>query len=267
MLEDPHNPVGRLFASRSLRLHYLVIPKCGCTFVKNLIWRIDHGSYYDDQRRIHDLDHLFARSSDFGLTVKELRREPAAFTVLRSPVDRFFSLYMDKVMGSGHQSFVPLRHILQSKYGLNPSAQAPDEHTRNCEIMIDWIGKNLSKGIDLAPDSHWIPQVARINIIRKLNLKLLMLNKLSSQVSLLLNGLEYRDLGLIKNVNQNKSSKEFMKSDILTKCLRSRINEIYAGDKLLHDAVRSAWTELTPKSIDEIPRFESLKPTLRFDLS
>jgi len=69
------------------RLH-LVIPKCGCTFVTNLLWRLEHGNDHDQPIRVHDDDNRFLRADALGLNAADIRGEAHAFTVLSNPVSK-----------------------------------------------------------------------------------------------------------------------------------------------------------------------------------
>ncbi|MEO0358853.1 MAG: sulfotransferase family 2 domain-containing protein, partial [Pseudomonadota bacterium] len=102
----------KLFSISRYPIRYMVTPKCGCTFIKNLMWRLEHGSFYHSPMTIHDKDETFLRAADFGLTEDQVRGEDFAFMAVRKPVDRFFSLYAEKVIGQGWQRFVPLRQVL-----------------------------------------------------------------------------------------------------------------------------------------------------------
>src|SRR5690554_6581898 len=106
-------PEKRIFSTfRYKEIQYLVIPKCGCTYIKNFLWKIDFQSDYADPTRVHDEDRVFARASDNSYTAKTIRENPYSFTVLRNLVDRFLSLYFDKVIGEGYRRFVPLKKVL-----------------------------------------------------------------------------------------------------------------------------------------------------------
>ncbi len=248
----------RLFSCRTYPLRFLSIPKCGCTFVKNLIWRLDHGENYADPPRIHDIDTEFARASEWDLSLEDIRAEPCNFVVLRSPVDRFYSLYSDKVVGQGYKIFVPLRQILQYGYGLNPRADTVEEHRRNCGILIEWIERNLRDRIDLEPNAHWTPQHYRFDVVRHFDLKILLLDSFNQKLTILLSDI-VPDLPAILNEQERYSSKPgFSRDEILDQPLRARINQVYARDRAHHDKAREYWQSRAPRVNAEIPRVSDI---------
>lgn len=248
---------NRLFTIRQANVRYLVIPKCACTFVKNVLWRLEHSSGYSTPLRIHDADEKFLRVSDLGLTIEDIAKEDFAFTVIRNPVDRFFSLYTDKVIGEGHKNYVPLRAVLTTKYGLNIKPVTIEDHTRNCEILVSWIQRNLTDEIDLQKDAHWTPQSYRKNIIKSCRLKLLLVNDLKRHMKLLLHPIAPNISDLMQEVEENKSRRSFPKGAVLTTELRKKINSVYGEDRKLFLYTRDAWEKIETSHLTykHIPRY------------
>ena len=258
----PDQETNRLFTTHRVPLRYLVIPKCGCTFIKNLLWRLEHGSDHDSPIRVHDDDGQFLRADALGLGAADIRAESHAFTVLRNPVDRFFSLYTDKVIGPGWQKYVPLRRVLAEGYGLDPEADSVAAHQANCEIMIDWLERNLADEIDLPKEAHWTPQSYRWRLMEKFDLKLLLLTGVEQQLTLLAGDLVPDLPALLAGLEPNRSRKPVPKGAVLVPELRKRINAVYAADRRLFNRVRDAWDALDMASATtrDIPRALSLGP-------
>ncbi|WP_299751762.1 sulfotransferase family 2 domain-containing protein [uncultured Tateyamaria sp.] len=249
----------RLITIRSHPIRYLFIPKCGCTYVKNLIWKLHTGSQFQNPLRIHVVDKDLPRASDFGLTSAHIRNEDYAFTVLRNPVDRFYSLYTDKVVGPGHKMYVPLRSILADKYGLDVSASSLTAHTKNCSILIEWIAENLQSEKDIAKEAHWTPQAYRKNLMWQFDLKLLLVKDLERQLSILLEPIIPNIEDMLKNLERNQSSKDFRREEVVTPKLRKRINEVFSDDRKLFGQVRDQWKAKPHMSSREIPRYREIK--------
>jgi len=224
--------------------------------VKNTIWQLDHGTMHPNPKRIHDDDDKILRAADLGLTVEDVVAEGLAFTVLRNPIDRFFSLYKDKILGSGHLQFPPLRSILSTRYGLNPTACAEYEHQRNCHILIDWLEKNLADGIDIKSDPHWTPQSSRKTVISELRLRVLVLDNVSRQMLVLL-GAAVPDLSSIVQVSErNRSDEKLLRRSVMDKPISRRVNEVYATDRRWYRHAVDLWSKTVPTSPDQVPRYE-----------
>lgn len=251
---------NRLFTTSKVPLRYLVIPKCGCTFIKNLLWRLEHGGDHDVPLRVHDDDARFLRADALGLTDADIRLESHAFTVLRNPVDRFYSLYTDKVIGPGWEKYVPLRKVLIG-YGLDPEAADAATHQANCEIMIDWLARNLKDEVDLPKEAHWTPQAYRKGLMERFDLKLLLLNDVAAQLTCLAQDVVPQIGATLQGLEANRSPKPVQKGAVLTQELRKKINSVYAEDRKLFQAVKRAWDGLDPAtaSPDQIPRARALK--------
>ncbi len=243
-----------LMSCRDLPIRYMMIPKCGCTFIKNLIWRLDHGETYLNPTRIHDRQDEFARAAQFDLTVEDIRAEDFAFVVLRNPVDRFLSLYFDKVVGEGWRKYVPLRKVLAENHGLDIAPQSAADHTRNLTILIDWLDENLTGKNELVREAHWTPQNARMETIRGFDLKVLPINGLNGALVRLLSPVVPDIQQMLGGLERYATNSKEKKDEVLDNTLRARIKQVYRRDAQNYDRLREVWKELDPKTAQEIPR-------------
>ncbi len=255
----------RLFSSRRYPLHFLVIPKCGCTYVKNLIWTLDHGVAHKHPLRIHREDAAFARAADLGLSDADLRRERFAFTTLRHPMDRFFSLYLDKVAGDGHKRFVPLRRTLVEGHGLRAEARDYDDHTYNCEVLIEWLEANIGGGTELPLNPHWSPQINRLHAIRTLDLKVLLTSDLTRQLTALIGPVAPEANRALRKSERNQTRRKVDPDRIQSEHLRQRICQIYSADLALYEAAEATWRTIDARAAgpDDVPRFSALQGKLQ----
>lgn len=259
-MESAENKISqRLFVVEGLPLRYLVIPKCGCTYVKNVLYRLKNGRSHDNPIRVHDSDGNFKRAIDIGLKPSDIEREEFAFTVIRKPVDRFLSLYTDKIVGNGRKNYVPLADTLVQKRGLVENASSINEHRRNLDILIDWLSENIQSEIDLPKEAHWTPQIYRQNIMKQCNLKILLVEKLTPQLEIILDDIIPNAAVFLSDIERNSSRSAYSKSDLLTNDLRKKVSTTYSMDQKLYQRARKSWNELGERpSVSDIPRFRTI---------
>ena len=85
-----------LFTTRRVPLFYLQITKCGSTFLRNLLYRLDHDTPHEDSARIHAYPQDFLMADVVPPEI--ITSSPYLFAVVRDPVDRFLSRYSDKLV-------------------------------------------------------------------------------------------------------------------------------------------------------------------------
>jgi Sulfotransferase family len=249
----------RLIAVDQPRILYLSIPKCGCTFIKNVLWFLVNKEFHSKPSRIHDDDSQFKRAIDFEMGLEEIRNSQLAFTVVRNPVDRFLSLYFDKVIGLGQKNYVPLARTLSERKGLDLAPSTLSDHRRNLEVMIDWIEENLTHEVDLRKEAHWTPQSYRFEIMNTFCLKLLTVDSLSVQLSMLLSTEVVGVESIIAAAETNSSVKPVDKSSILNPQIRKKVNSVYAEDRRIYRRAKSHWDSNGVLSGGSpIPRFSEL---------
>lgn len=249
----------RMIGLESPRAFFLSIPKCGCTYVKNLFWYLQEGEFHRNQVRVHDDEDRFPRAIDLCPIPEGIASEPRAFTVLRSPVDRLLSLYLDKVVGPGRKEFVPLADALLRKGGFHEAPTSILEHHHNLALLIDWIEANLESGTDLDPNPHWTPQSRRLDVIKEFDLKILIVESLSIGLQSI-----FRDVVSIRDtlalVERNRSCRSLPKSVYLSPQIRRRINSVYATDRDLYKRASEYWRKnIKPQALESsVPRLSDI---------
>lgn len=94
-----------VWVNHSQTLIYRVVPKCACSTIGQILYRADHGAFYDGD--IHDAkDGLWKWN---GNTDKDQAREvitkaiqsakAVTFTCVRNPYTRILSAFLDKICG------------------------------------------------------------------------------------------------------------------------------------------------------------------------
>jgi hypothetical protein len=255
-----HHLSQRLIVVEEPRILYLSIPKCGCTFVKNVLWHLQFGRFHPNPIRVHDDDNKFLRASDIYQDTRSILEESVAFTVVRNPVDRFLSLYFDKIIGQGRDRYVPLAQILIERHRLIEKPTRLTDHQFNLDVLSVWLQNNLSEALDLPNEAHWTPQAMRTNVMREFNLKLLTVDNLRTGLLRLLENRVPDIEEIVSGAERNQSKQHYSKKELLTNEVRRRINETYNEDRKLYRRAALAWENLEADAsgTSKIPRFRSL---------
>jgi Sulfotransferase family len=242
----PALPATRLFTTGRYPIYYLFISKCGCTFIKNLLYAIDHGAQHSAGNAIHahDRDLVHARAGDEAA----IRQSPYAFTVLRDPVDRFVSFYFDKVYSGDHKNLPALRARLVERHGLDLSPGLPAEgHRENVRILLRWVESALNARHKESGHRHWKRQSTLLHRARTYRLEMLTLDGLDRQLPALLSPLIADIKPLMDSVTaRNAAAKPVSKADVLDSDLQNAIDAVYANDRVLHDRAAAGWASRLP---------------------
>lgn len=202
---------------------YYQLTKCGCTFTKNLINHID--------QRAASADPI--KTSWNGTN-------GIAFAIIRNPIDRFLSLYFDKLTD---QNSAIGRHF--SKRGL--LVQRPrtvSDHQQNTLQTLGHINTTITTSKRL-PNFHWRPQIHRLHKISKLDVHLLTLDGLNWQLPLLMKTACPDMATYMKQVGRKNVSPKPCDPDALkTQRLRRQISRIYADDERVYCEVNRHWAKI-----------------------
>lgn len=203
---------------------YYQITKCGCTYTKALINRLDG-------------------RSDTAEPIKAVwsNGSKTAFVIVRNPVDRFLSLYFDKVLDNAchiSKKFTRLRLI-------DPNPVTITDHQRNCAQVLGWINSTLNGGALDKPNFHWRPQIFRLHKIARLDVHMLTLDGLDWQLPRLLSDCCPKiEKYMAKVGHRNVSYKPLSPTQILDQKLRRQISRIYAADERVYSEVNRHWAQI-----------------------
>jgi len=231
------------FTTNRYPLFYLQITKCGCTYLRNLIYYLDHGTPHPEGSQVHNFNDDFAKAD---LIPREtLIDSPYLFTVVRDPVDRFLSLYFDKIANLKNQKDTAMRRRVVRKAGLDlhPDMDLAD-HQQAALLTINWFGQNLERGKRGRINPHWQRQQERLRRTEGLAPRLLTLDGLPWQLPALLGPIIPDIAEQMAAVRvRNASQKPFSHAEIATPELVETIHAVYAQDLQTYQQVRALWGE------------------------
>lgn len=228
--------------TRSHPVYYHPLTKCGCTYLRNVMFHLDHGAPIDtpDGRR----HPAFDGDLSAGDVAPEVVREAdTAFVVIRNPVYRFMSLYFDKfVSPEGVRPHREVhRYARQAGSDIHPGPDI-EANRANCHKVLDHIETTLDTWPYPRANWHWKPQVVRLRAIRDLRFHVLTLDGIGWQLPHVL-GPHVPGLGTsMEAVRVRNASAKFLGfDDVLNWKLRRRIRAIYAADFAMYSQVRRFW--------------------------
>lgn len=233
-----------LLTTRRYPIFYLQITKCGCTFLRNLLYMLDHGTAHPDSRRVHAHNEDFFKADLIPESV--LTSSPALFAVIRDPVDRFLSLYFDKIADTQNEADAGMRRRVTRAAKLDADVGDDLEgHRQNCLKTVNWFGRNLDTKDEGKPNPHWQRQSVRLRKIRNLDAHILTLDGLSWQLPFILKS-TIPDISeqMAAVSTRNASRRMFSKAEILTDELQSAIHTVYARDQTRYQRISNNWRDL-----------------------
>ena len=236
--------LGRLlYTADRFLLFYMLNLKCGCTFIRNLLYHLDHDRLHPDSARIHAHDHEFFKAGQ--IPDDFIRNSPHFFIVVRDPVDRFLSLYFDKIADLSNRTDAWMRQRIQKGAGLKI---APDlsltDHRQNCLKTLEWFRRNLDDGTEGRTNPHWQRQSHMLTRMLPLEPTLITLDGLSWQLPVVLGSLIPDIRARMDAVTtRNASHKLFEPDDFLIPEINESVREIYAMDTETYAQTRLTWGE------------------------
>lgn len=252
--EEGRSPAERMITLKKAEVYYLPITKCGSTYLKNLFHYLNNGFEHESGPYIHHQPNALIRAGE-GDNDK-IKRSGHAFTVLRDPVDRFISLYFDKIYGDGPRNFEDIRAMLAEEIGLNLTPDlSVDGHRRNCRKFIVWLDENLAFRTDEPVNPHWRRQASRVKRVEELELVHLTLEGLDWQLPMLIGDVVPNISDAMAAVKErNWVPRPFTRDELLDSALQSKIEQVYNRDLKLHNAATEYWQSARGNKISAKPQ-------------
>lgn len=213
---------------------YQPITKCGCTFVKSVLYEWEYGETPVREQQLNEVPKTE------GWTREQITASPFKLVVIRDPVARFFSLYFDKILAVGQEDPHPIHDLFCNKLKIvDPYVGADvDGHRVNCLRAMRWIRGNLNLKTARKPNWHWRPQVTRLKRLRDYDFDVVPLEDLSDRLPGLWGGAVTGDAAkVMARRPANQSRKPVSAQDIEDEELRALILRVYDIDKAIYDQV------------------------------
>lgn len=232
---------GMLLTARRCPVYALPIAKCGSSWVKNMLWLLDHPAPHPNPLDIHRTQGEDLISAA-GRSVEEIAASPYGFALVRAPSDRLLSLYFDKV--ASERAFPWLRERLCARGApVLESGEDPELHGRVFDALIEEIRDSMRRRPGaLSVNPHWKPQSARLRRAGPLRLLRIPVPLGERMVGDLLEPAvpEIREI-LTRIPVRNAAPRPVPRAALLTPARRAAIDAIYPRDVELYDhALRRA---------------------------
>ena len=226
-----------LTSAQSQPFNCMISLKVGSTFLRNLIWLLDHGTPYSTDEKAFP-SGLPSRT----LTRAELA-DQVAFFVVRDPIARFFSLYFDKIVGKPENRFHFITDKLKEHRVFHDGTDlTPDQHRENCMSLLGFISVRLRGQMKGPINPHWNKQITRLTPAIEIGLTPLMLEKLEPQLLQISAGkVDGLAEALAKVRSRNRSPKPITVDEVLTSEIYQKICSLYPEDIQLYDLVKTGW--------------------------
>jgi sulfotransferase famil protein len=234
--------LGRhVYTTQRLPIFYVQINKCGCTYLRNLLFLLDHDQLHPYSDRIHSFDADFKKATLIPDQV--LAASHYVFCAVRDPIDRFLSLYFDKLSDPENKRDDWMQKLFIKEAGLvRDDGLDLDEHRQNCLKALAWIDLNLAGRTEAKTNPHWQRQsliVARVSAAIPF---LINLDDLSTQLPVLLKPIIPDIVEKMKIItDRNESRKPFSRAEIMNEALISAVGSVYPDDTRLIAEVRADW--------------------------
>ncbi|PIB22831.1 hypothetical protein BFP76_09880 [Amylibacter kogurei] len=222
----PPNYGKKLTTTSQYPILYRQITKCGCTFMNNVLRNLDG----------RDDDHNILATAS---TNDDIMQATHKFIIIRNPIDRFTSLYFDKIMGedSKVQRSVLRRGLVDLNAGDNI-----DTHQENCVRVLRYIKKTLSPTSKHKPNWHWKPQLLRLKQVTPFNFNVVTLEGMIWQLPPLLHDIAPDFAQAMYDVpRRNISKKTVDPKEMIVQEIEDMLIDIYPMDFQIFDEVSAYW--------------------------
>jgi sulfotransferase famil protein len=234
--------LGRhVYTTQRFPIFYVQINKCGCTYLRNLLFLLDHDQVHPFSERVHSFDADFTKATMIPDQV--LAASHYVFCAVRDPVDRFLSLYFDKLSDPENKRDNWMQKLFIKEAGLvRDDGLTLEEHRQNCLKALDWIDTNLAGNTEAKTNPHWQRQSRILARVSAASPFLLNLDDLSTQLPVILQPI-IPDIAekMDEITERNESRKPFSRAEMMDEALISAVAAVYPEDTRIISEVRADW--------------------------
>lgn len=227
-----------VLTTHTQNLNVVVMQKAGCTYLRNLTYRLDHGRAHPDPAQIAADECLFHASK----TAEEMA-DGVNVIVLRDPYARFFSLYFDKVWGEGQQAFPWIaKKLAQNRKFRRSRDLSQAEHHDNCCRVLGYLQQRFEERAPEDLNPHWQPQIIKVNRARPFGVTPILLEDIDRQLAQVAAGrIKGLDDAIGAKPYRNATEKPITMEDLLSPWIKERLQALYGEDIALFERVKAAW--------------------------
>lgn len=143
-------------ACRNFPIIYCNMPKAACTTIKNIMHRIDAGSFLEEPITIHSRKDLLVRPTEEPDTILGRLTSDFVFTFVRNPLKRGYSCFNEKIFSTGPYASQRGRDAIK-KYGADFDGECTVErHRHNFKAFLAMVDK--AEAGEEIQNPHWLSQ-------------------------------------------------------------------------------------------------------------
>lgn len=162
-----------VWMTESRSMTYMLVPKCACSSIGQIMYYSDHGTFYDGD--IHDSQdglHKWAFKESRPLIFDTVRtRQSYAFSCVRNPYRRILSCFFDKIVGvqrDGNRYRGNLVHEIAPKYGVKVGSVEDDfdfDQIKSFRRFLLFARDTIMWKRPMDPDIHWAPSTQHLQTL------------------------------------------------------------------------------------------------------
>ena len=243
-----------LLTSRHYPIYCKPIQKSGCTTIKNLFHRLDHGVWLDEPQSIHRRQRELLRFTGPGTSAAEIAAFGHGFAVVRKPLDRFLSFYFDKLAARVERppEMHWLARSLAERYGFDPAPDLGLEALRrNLFATLAFIEDNRRGATPEGRDPHWSSQSGVLDRVAGAGLAVIPLEHMADGIERVAGDVVPGIGDMIRSAprfNETNWRREVDREALVTRPLLQRVRGLFREDYRIYRAAMANYADGAPST-------------------